>query len=503
MTTLKWQFDHSYARLPSVFYAEQAPRRAGRARLVIFNHALADAMGLDASGVSAEHLAEMLSGNVLPEQAKPLAQAYAGHQFGHFTMLGDGRALLLGEHLCPDGQRLDIQFKGSGPTAFSRRGDGLAGLGPMLREYVISEAMHALGIPTTRSLAVVATGEKVWRETVLDGAVLTRVASSHLRVGTFQYAAARQDPAALCALIDYALARHYPHLVDADNKALALLEAVLQRQVDLVVQWMRVGFIHGVMNTDNMTISGQTIDYGPCAFMDQYDPKTVFSSIDHSGRYAYANQPAMAQWNLARLAEALLSQIDQDADRAVEKAEAAIHAFKPLYLQSWGAMMRAKLGMTDTQAQDQQLMDDLLVQMRTQGLDYTGTFVELARVLRTRLGEAQQPSSDLASVQKSCATASTFGPAMKPWLDRWFSRVDAQPGGLNSALDLMRVTNPVYIARNHLVEAALTAATQASDMKPLHELLQVLERPCEVQAGREIYEQPGAGQIPYQTFCGT
>ena len=503
MTTLKWQFDHSYARLPSVFYAEQAPKRTAHARLVIFNHALADAMGLDARGVGSEHLAELLSGNVLPEQAKPLAQAYAGHQFGHFTMLGDGRAILLGEHLCPDGRRMDIQFKGSGPTAFSRRGDGLAGLGPMLREYVISEAMHALGIPTTRSLAVVTTGEKVWRETVLDGAVLTRVASSHLRVGTFQYAAARQDPAALSALIDYALARHDPYLLDADNKALALLEAVIQRQVDLVVHWMRVGFIHGVMNTDNMTISGETIDYGPCAFMDQYDPKTVFSSIDHSGRYAYVNQPAMAQWNLARLAEALLPQIDQDADRAVEMAEAAIHAFKPLYLKAWGVMMGAKLGLTDTNTDDQQLMDDLLEQMRQESLDYTSTFIELGRALQIRLAATGQSPSGLAPDRTSCAMTVTFSPAMTSWLDRWISRVSAQPGGPIAALELMGVTNPVYIARNHRVEQALAAATQTSDMEPLQELLQVLARPYTAQAGREIYEQPGSGQAPYHTFCGT
>jgi len=504
MTTLKWQFDHSYARLPGMFYAEQAPRRATRPHLEIFNHALADEMGLDAEGVSPDEMAEMLSGNVLPAQAKPLAQAYAGHQFGHFTMLGDGRAILLGEHLTPDGQRFDVQFKGAGPTAFSRTGDGLAGLGPMLREYVISEAMHGLGIPTTRSLAVVRTGEKVWRETVLAGAVLTRVASSHLRVGTFQYAAARRDPAALATLIDYTLARHDPQLLEADNKALALLEAVIQRQVHLIVQWMRVGFVHGVMNTDNMTISGETIDYGPCAFMDRYDPKTVFSSIDHSGRYAYANQPAMAQWNLARLAEALLSQIDQDADRAVEKAEVVIHGFKPLYLKAWGEMMAAKLGLRDTQAEDQQLRDALIEQMRTEGLDYTGTFVALARVLRARLDGSEQHVSRHDTAQKSCTTAESFSQDMNAWVDRWLSRVGVQSGGLIGALDLMSATNPVYIARNHLVEQALAAATQSGDMKPLHELLQVLSRPYTWQVGREIYQQPGSEQAaPYQTFCGT
>ena len=346
MTSIGWRFDHSYARLPEVMFARAAPARARAPKLVLFNHALARSLGLDATAADPQALAATFSGTTLPEGSLPIAQAYAGHQFGHFAMLGDGRALLVGEHLCPDGQRVDIQFKGSGPTPFSRRGDGRAALGPMLREYVISEAMHALGIPTTRSLAVVATGEAVFRETLLDGAVLTRVAGSHLRVGTFEYVAARNEPELLAALTDYTIARHYPECAAAERPALALLEAVIDRQAALIVEWLRVGFIHGVMNTDNMSLCGETIDYGPCAFLERYDPGTAFSSIDHAKRYAFNNQPSIAQWNLARFAEALLPAIDSDPDQALALAEAAINRFADLYRARQVDMMRNKLGLS-------------------------------------------------------------------------------------------------------------------------------------------------------------
>ncbi len=321
MPGLNWKFDNSYARLPEVFFTRLEPMPAKEPKLALFNHNLASAIGLDAKDIPEHKLAEQFVGNNLPKGATPIAQAYAGHQFGSFTMLGDGRALILGEHIAPDGRRYDIQFKGSGRTPYSRGGDGRAAIGPMLREYIISEAMDALGVPTTRSLAVVTTGEPVYRENILQGAVLTRVALSHLRVGTFEYAASRQDLQSLSNLVDYAVERHYPNFKSKENSALLLLKLVIEVQADLVVNWLRVGFIHGVMNTDNMTISGETIDYGPCAFMDSYDPLTTFSSIDHGRRYAFGNQPIIAQWNLARFAEALLPLIHSKQDKAVDIAE--------------------------------------------------------------------------------------------------------------------------------------------------------------------------------------
>jgi len=488
MTDLQWRFDHSYARLPEAFFSRQSPARPSKPNLLIFNEGLARELGLGAEGVDPETIAAQLSGASLPQGALPIAQAYAGHQFGHFAMLGDGRALLLGEHLRPDGSRTDVQLKGSGQTAFSRRGDGRAALGPMLREYLISEAMHALRVPSTRSLAVVATGDPVYREDLLDGAVLTRVAASHLRVGTFQYASARRDDEALAALVRYALDRHDPGLDVADRPALALLEAVIGRQVELIVHWMRVGFVHGVMNTDNMTISGETIDYGPCAFVDAYDPRTVFSSIDHAGRYAWGNQPAIAQWNLARLAEALLPVIDPDSDRALELAEAAIGGFSERYERRFAAMMRAKIGLADApQEGDAPLVDSLLAWMRESRADYSNTFIALAHTLAQGSSSWEGP------------------PASRPWLGMWHARVRLQAGGEATALATMSAVNPVYVPRNHLVEAALTAWTERSDRASFERLLEVVREPYR-DRGTEwaAFAQPAPPSVvPYQTFCGT
>jgi len=485
------RLEHSYAQLPEMFHVSLVPQAWPAPRLVIFNHALAGELGILSQGMDSQELADIFSGNRLPEHAKPIAQAYAGHQFGHFTMLGDGRALLLGELVTSSGERVDIQFKGSGPTVFSRGGDGLAALGPMLREYIISEAMHALGIATTRSLAVVATGVKVRRETFLDGAVLTRVASSHLRVGTFQYAAARRDPQALRALVDYALWRHAPELLQSENKALALLEEVSRRQSRLIAQWLGVGFIHGVMNTDNMTISGQTIDYGPCAFMDRYDPATVFSSIDHNGRYAFANQPAIAQWNLARLAEALLGQIDSDPDKAIKLAEPVVQGFRQQFLDHWLSLMGRKVGILQRRDQDAELIQDLLEIMHKDRLDYTGTFV----MLTDRVAMMVQGLDVQEDAQWSAG--------MRQWIERWQERVRHQDAELWEILSQMQTVNPVYIPRNHLVEAALQAATNHGDLQPLHELLQVMSNPYFRQHGRQRYAETGPLDETYRTFCGT
>lgn len=486
MTSIGWRFDHSYARLPEAMFARAVPARARAPKLVLFNDALAAALGLDATAADPEALAAMLAGNTLPEGSLPIAQAYAGHQFGHFAMLGDGRALLVGEHLCPDGRRVDIQFKGSGPTPFSRRGDGRAALGPMLREYVISEAMHALGIPTTRSLAVVATGEAVFRESLLDGAVLTRVAASHLRVGTFEYVAARNEPELLAALTDYTIARHYPDCAQAERPALALLEAVIDRQATLIVQWLRVGFIHGVMNTDNMSLCGETIDYGPCAFLERYDPGTAFSSIDHAKRYAFNNQPSIAQWNLARFAEALLPAIDPDPDQALALAETAINRFADLYRSRQVEMMRNKLGVSGEADGDEALISDFLDWMRDSDADYTNSFA--------MLNPGSIDASRLAP-----------DPRLAAWHVRWQTRLQNDSGSLAATQNRMRASNPIFIARNHQVEAALDAATgPAGDLRPLERLLEVVRRPYEERPGLAAYAAPAPdGGRSHQTFCGT
>lgn len=479
---LDWRFDNSYARLPEAFYSRLQPTPVREPKLVVFNHGLARDLGLQPGRADERALAALFAGNTLPAEAAPIAQAYAGHQFGHFTMLGDGRAIVLGEHVSPRRERFDVQLKGSGPTPYSRRGDGRAALGPMLREYVISEAMHALGIPTSRSLAVVTTGEPVYREQALPGAVLTRVASSHLRVGTFEYAAARRDTGELAALVDYAIHRHYPHLRETETPALSLLWAVMERQADLIVDWMRVGFIHGVMNTDNMTISGETIDYGPCAFMDAYDPATTFSSIDHSRRYAFGNQPAIAQWNLTRLAEALLPLLHPDSDKAVALAEEKVRAFGNLYVARWSAMMRRKLGLSGEDAGDSKLITDLLGWMQRSGADYTNTF---------RLLDSDMPGEGLYAE-----------PAFLEWRARWRVRLVGDSNTRQSPHQLMRAANPAYIPRNHKVEAALDAAVQDGDLVPFNALLEVLAQPYVAREGLEAYTEPG-GAGDYRTFCGT
>lgn len=481
-----WRLEHSYARLPELFHKpwKLAPVRAPR--LVVLNRPLARTLGLDPDVLEREENAAVFAGNKLPDGANPLAQAYAGHQFGNFTGLGDGRALLLGEQITPEGARYDIQLKGSGRTPFSRGGDGRAALGPMLREWILSEAMHALEIPTTRSLAVAATGEWVERKERLPGAVLTRVAASHVRVGTFQWAAAHEAPDALQALADYTLRRHYPDLAEAENPTLALLEAVLERQAELVARWLHVGFIHGVMNTDNMSLSGETIDYGPCAFLDHYDPATTFSSIDRGKRYAFANQPGIAQWNLARLAEALLPVLHPEQTRALDAANAAIHAFPDRFKRQWLAGFRAKLGLFTEEAGDEKLSQTLLDWMEKTRADYTNTFLAL-------------------SSESALDTAHSADPAFGEWHAQWRARRSRQPQTGAEVVRLMRTRNPAVIPRNHKVEQALSAATDHGDLAPMERLLAVLAQPYAPGSvpPPEFLEPAPPSDTPYQTFCGT
>jgi serine/tyrosine/threonine adenylyltransferase len=480
-----WNFDNSYARLPEAFYAQLNPVPVREPQLVVFNEPLAKSLGLNPNALKGDEGAAVFAGNQIPEGSEPLAEAYAGHQFGAFTMLGDGRAILLGEQVTPTGERFDIQFKGSGRTPFSRNGDGRAALGPMLREYIISEALHALGIPTTRSLAVVTTGEPVFRETTLQGAILTRTAASHIRVGTFQYAAARDKPDELRTLADYTIQRHFPELATAENSYLALLEGVMERQASLVARWLLVGFIHGVMNTDNMTLGGETIDYGPCAFMDAYDPNTVFSSIDHHGRYAYGRQPQIAQWNLARLAETLLPLIHEDQQEAIAMATKTVTGFSERFRHYWLAGMRAKLGLSNEEADDSTLVEDLLGCMHRHGADYTNTFRDLA--------------------SSSLPEASVFrAPEFKQWFERWQARLKRQPDTREASRKRMHRHNPAVIPRNHRVEEALAAAVERADFTVMGNLLEVLSQPFQDPPEEAGYHLPAppSGE-PYRTFCGT
>jgi uncharacterized protein YdiU (UPF0061 family) len=480
-----WNFDNSYARLPDSFYARLDPTPVPSPKLVMLNVPLAESLGLDVQALQSPDGAEILAGNRLPEGASPLAQAYAGHQFGHFTMLGDGRALLLGEQLAPSGERVDIQLKGSGPTPYSRGGDGRAALGPMLREYIISEAMHALGIPTTRSLAVVTTGQTIIREDLLPGAVLTRVAASHLRVGTFQYVAGWRSAEELRILADYAIRRHFPEIQAEENRYLSLLQKVIERQAGLIAKWQLVGFIHGVMNTDNMSICGETIDYGPCAFMDTYDPATVFSSIDVHGRYAYGNQPPIAVWNLARFAESLLPLLHENENTAVELAEAALDRFAEQFRRNWLAGMRAKLGLFHEEEQDETLIESLLRLMQKHRADYTNTFRSLT------LGKREQ--------------AGLWGSEeFAQWLEQWQARLCRQDEPEAAVRQLMRKNNPAVIPRNHRVEEALEAAVEEGDWSVAEQLLSVLSNPYGYTAEQEEYAiTPPPSAIPYRTFCGT
>ena len=480
-----WNFENSYAQLPEAFYARLNPVPVRMPKLVIFNEALAQSLGLNTDVLNSDEGAAVFSGNRIPEGAEPLAQAYAGHQFGFFTMLGDGRAIVLGEQLTPKGERFDIQYKGSGKTPFSRQGDGRAALGPMLREYIISEALYALDIPTTRSLAVVTTGEQVFRETALWGAILTRTAASHIRVGTFEYAAARGKLNEIRTLADYTIHRHFPDLATLENPYYALLGAVMERQASLVARWLMVGFIHGVMNTDNMAISGETIDYGPCAFMDVYDPNTVFSSIDHNGRYAYGRQPQIAQWNLARFAETLLPLIHEDSQEALSMAKEAISGFSDTFRQYWIAGMRTKLGLMNQEADDGVLVEELLDCMYRHGADFTNTFRALA-------------SDSLP--ESSIFQALDF----KQWFERWQARLKRQPDSWGASRQLMNTHNPAVIPRNHRVEEALEAAVERDDFTVMEKLLGILSQPYqEPPEHANFHLPPPPSAQPYQTFCGT
>ncbi|MFS8037848.1 protein adenylyltransferase SelO [Xanthobacter sp. AM11] len=491
VSTAPFPFDNSYARLPGGFYAPAVPTPVAAPALIKVNAALAEELGLDPQALASPEAVEMFAGSRVPDGAEPIALAYAGHQFGQFVpQLGDGRAILLGEVVGRNGRR-DIQLKGSGPTPFSRRGDGRAGLGPVLREYIVSEAMAALGIPTTRALAAVTTGEPVWRERALPGAVLARVAASHIRIGTFQFFAARRDTPALRQLADYTIARHYPDLAGAARPHLALLEAVIGRQAELVARWLNVGFIHGVMNTDNMSVSGETIDYGPCAFMDAYDPETVFSSIDQMGRYAYANQPDIAHWNLARFAECLVPLLDDDKEAAVAAANAALSAFPARFKGAYRAGLLAKIGLDDVNEEDVALALDLLAVMAAGKADFTLTF--------RRLGPAAEDAAALEGVRDLFLDREAFD----AWADRWRARLAT--GGREGAqvrAGMDRV-NPLFIPRNHLVEWAITAATEDGDFAPFEALTAALAHPYEEQPRFAPYAGLPPQMEGYRTFCGT
>ncbi|MDT8410099.1 MAG: YdiU family protein [Wenzhouxiangellaceae bacterium] len=484
-------FDHSYHRLPESFYARARPLSVRAPELIAFNHELAAALGLELSSVDRSALALLFSGNRLPESAEPIALAYAGHQFGHFVpQLGDGRAHLLGELLAPDGVRHDLQLKGSGRTPFSRGGDGRAALGPVLREYLLSEAMHALGVPTTRALAAVTTGETVMRDVPRPGAIVARVARSHIRVGTFEYFAARGDQAALAVLADYAIGRHDPELGKLDDRYARWLEAILDRQARLVARWLSLGFIHGVMNTDNTAVSGETIDYGPCAFMDHYDPAQVFSSIDRNGRYAYANQPRIAHWNLARLAEALLGLLSTDRQQATEIANDILEGFAARFERYWLGAMRPKLGLQQADDDDAALIQDLLDLMEAQRADFSQTFRKLANLV------AQDRNAAELQFESQ--------PALDAWLQRWRRRLQNEPGGPAAAARLMAAHNPAFIPRNHQVERAIRAAEDRGDFSIFHELRQLLVQPYRNQPEFTAYaEPPEPHERVLQTFCGT
>jgi uncharacterized protein YdiU (UPF0061 family) len=491
--TVHFPFQNTYAALPANFFARVAPTPVASPRLVKLNRPLALHLGLDPELLASPEGAEILAGKRLPDGADPIAMAYAGHQFGHFVpQLGDGRAILLGEVIDADGIRRDIQLKGSGPTPFSRRGDGRAALGPVLREYIVSEAMWALGIPTTRSLAAVVTGENVMRETMLPGAVLTRVASSHIRVGTFQFFAARGDTDGVRRLADHAINRHYPDAAGAKRPYHALLEGVIARQAQLVARWLLVGFIHGVMNTDNSSISGETIDYGPCAFMDHYDPAAVFSSIDEQGRYAYANQPRIALWNLTRLAECLLPLFSSEQEKAIAEAQALLGEFSEKFTAAYQSGLRGKIGLFTSREGDEALVQDLLDAMAQNQADFTLTF--------RRLSDAARDPENDREVRQLFAEPAAFD----QWAVRWRERVGGEPQSAAERSAAMRAVNPAFIPRNHRIEEIIDAAVNRDDYASFEELLTVLAQPFEDQPEFARYaEPPKPEQRVLQTFCGT
>ena len=482
--TIGWHFDNSYSKLPKTFKEDIKPVPVSLPEILILNEDLAKNLDLDFSNITKDNLSQILSGNILPEGSSSIAQAYAGHQFGQFTMLGDGRAVLIGEHLTKNNERFDIQFKGSGRTPFSRSGDGRAVLGPMLREYIISEAMHSLKIPTTRSLAVVKTGEDVVREKISKGAILTRVALGHLRVGTFQYIAAKQNINDLEILTNYTIEKYYPNIKSSKNKALDLLNVLIEKQTQLVINWMRVGFIHGVMNTDNMSISGETIDYGPCAFMDSYNPKTVFSSIDQLGRYAYDNQPKITKWNLTRFAECLIPLISKNEDEAIKLATEALDKFEKIYETKWLNMMRDKLGLYGEDNDDKSLIMELLDWMHKNKVDYTNTFIFL--------------------MNKKIKGAEIYrNKDFDFWKNKWITRITMFGSSLDKSIKLMNTANPLIIPRNHKVEEALTLANNG-DLTLFNKLIKILKNPYKVNREDLDFMSPTTHiDEKYQTFCGT
>ena len=478
-----WNFSNSYSEFSETMFTRVSPLPALNPSLSIFNEELSIELGLNFSNLNEKKMAEIFSGNSLPAGSDPIAQAYAGHQFGHFTILGDGRATVLGEHITPNKDKVDIQYKGSGKTPYSRGADGRAVLGPMLREYLISEAMYGLGIPTTRSLAVVETGEHVFRESRLPGAVLTRVAKSHIRVGTFQYLASRGDLENLKKLVSYSIDRHYPHLKNEENLPLALLNEVMSQQIDLICHWMRVGFIHGVMNTDNVTISGETIDYGPCAFMDHYDEKTCFSSIDIQGRYAFGNQPVITQWNLARFAESLLPLIHSDQKKSIKAAEDSISSFKDSYEKKWLKMMKSKIGISEQEDDgDYALIQNLLKWMQSNKADYTNTF---CYIMNENINDIE--------VYKNADFID--------WCKIWKDRLKENTKSPEDIIKSMRRANPTIIPRNHIVEEALQDAESKKDFTRLKNLVKLLKYPYSSHKGITSFQTPSGKE--YKTFCGT
>ena len=475
-----WNLQSSYTQISDKLFSELKPDAVTNPSTVIVNNELAEKLGLNLKGMSEEDLSNLFSGNSLPHGSKPFAQAYAGHQFGQFTILGDGRAHIVGEQVTPDGEIFDIQYKGSGRTPYSRGGDGKAALGPMLREYLISEAMYYLGIPTTRSLAVVETGEKVYREVPLKGSILTRVASSHIRIGTFQFLAAHKDYEGMKSLLDFSIKRHFSNLKFSENLAIEFIKAVMQKQINLIVEWMRVGFIHGVMNTDNSTISGETIDYGPCAFMDHYDANTVFSSIDTQGRYSFANQPSIIQWNLVRLAECLLPLIDKDEKRSIEIAQNLINTFSSLFKDKWLQMMKKKLGIKDQSEDDEELINNLIKWMQQKKPDFTNTFCNLMNYDHADDEEFEDDE-------------------FNNWKREWKKRVESK-----EYLDVMISCNPTLIPRNYLVEEALSEAETDGKFDKFNELNEIISSPYQLKKVNIKYlKTPSKTNIPYKTFCGT
>ncbi len=477
-----FNFNNSYTTLNEKLFSLCFPTPVHHPRVVTMNITLAKELGLNLNDFSETEVAQIFSGNKISENSQPFAQAYAGHQFGNFTVLGDGRAILLGEHITPEKKRFDIQLKGSGPTPYSRRGDGRATLSSMLREYIISEAMYALGIPTTRSLMVIATEEEIYREQVNEGAVLTRIANSHIRVGTFEYVRRFTDVETFRSFTNYTIERHYPDITNTENPALDLLKAVMEKQIELIVNWMRVGFIHGVMNTDNMSISGETIDYGPCAFMNAYNPQTVFSSIDHNGRYAFNNQPAIAHWNLSRFAETLLILIHPESTKAIELAQEVLDAFNPEFKKQWMVMMGKKLGITAIENHDEKLIQSLLAWMHSHSADYTNTF--------SALQSGNFPAEEIYQDTE-----------FKEWYKQWRSRIEKE----SVPFELMKKNNPSLIPRNHMVELALNNAAFQNDLEILKELLSALSDPYSNSNEYALFKQPPeiSTDKDYKTFCGT